>query len=167
MHGLDSNLPVLRRWAALSEQPLPTDWRRFCDNNATESVKIRIADPELVSLLDGTAPASLRADAIDGTWGERPSAEEVAEQARKDAVAEIKEAGNPFAAETQNITNQMRLRQLDPMLAASLQKAAEPAADQWSEANIRAAEARNKKAISDSHQFGQSLAAAQYRGRRR
>lgn len=167
MHGLDSNLPVLRRWAALSEQPLPTDWRGFCNSNATESVKIRIADPELVSLLDGTASASLRADAIDGTWGERPSAEEVAEQARKDAVADIKEAGNPFVAASKNLTNQMRLRELDPMLAASLQKAAEPTADQWTEANDRATAARNKKAINESHQFGQRVAAAQYRGGRR
>ena len=58
--------------------------------------------------------------------------------------------------------SQLRLEQLDPMLAATLRKAAEPGSDQWSEAHVRAAEARNKQAISASHQHGARLAAAQY-----
>ena len=125
-------------------------------------MQIRVADPELVSLLDGTAPAALRADALAGEWAARKSPEQVADESRKAAVNEIREAGNPFAADSQNLTNQLRLEQLDPMLAATLRKAAEPGSDQWSEAHIRAAEARSKQAITESHQFGQKLAAAQY-----
>ena len=125
-------------------------------------MKIRVADPELVSLLDGSAPASLRADALAGEWSDRKTPEEVAEQSRKEAVTEIREQGNPFAADSHNLTNQLKLQALDPMAAATLRKAAEPGSDQWSEANIRAAEARNKQAISASHQHGARLAAAQY-----
>ena len=67
MHGLDSNISVLRRWAATSpETPLPADWVAFQKANAKDAVKIEQADPELVSLLDGTAPASLRADVLEG-----------------------------------------------------------------------------------------------------
>ena len=125
-------------------------------------MKIRAADPELVSLLDGTAPAALRADALAGEWSDRKTPEQVADESRKAAVTEIREAGNPFAADSQNLTNQLRLEQLDPMLAATLRKAAAPGTDQWTEAHIKAAEARNKKAITESHEHGARLAAAQY-----
>ena len=162
MHGLDSNIGVLRRWADLSEQPLPRDWRAFCDSNATEAVKIRVADPELVSLLDGSASAGLRADALAGEWGERKSPEQRAEEFRKASVNEIREAGNPYAADSPNLTNQLRLEQLDPMAAATLRKAAEPQANQWSEAVYRADQARNRKAVTESHEHGQRLAKAQY-----
>ena len=134
----------------------------WSSNNVSESVKIRVADPELVSLLDGTASASLRADAIEGNLAPRPSAEESAEAARKAAVTEIREAGNPFAADSQNLTSQMRLEALDPMLAATLRKAAEPRENQWSEAVARADQARSKQAAIESHQHGARLAAAQY-----
>ena len=125
-------------------------------------MKIRVADPELVSLLDGSASAGLRADALAGDWGECKSPEQRAEEFRKASVSKIREAGNPYAAETKNLTSQLRLETLDPMAAATLRKAAEPGADQWSETHIKAAEARNKKAVTESHQHGARLAAAQY-----
>ena len=125
-------------------------------------MKIRVADPELVSLLDGSASAGLRADALAGEWGERKSPEQRAEEFRKASVNEIREAGNPYAAETKNLTSQMRLETLDPMTAATLRKAAEPQTDQWSEAHVKAAEARNKQALIESRQHGARLAAAQY-----
>ena len=134
----------------------------WCSNNVTESVKIRSLDPVLCSLLDGTAPASVRADAIEGTLAPRLSPEESAEAARKQTVSEIRDAGNPYSADSPNLTSQLRLEQLDPMAAATLRKAAEPHANQWSEAVTRADQARTKKAAIESHQHGARLAAAQY-----
>ena len=64
-HGLDSNISVLRRWASHSERPLPTNWYAFRQAHTDEALAVEAADPLLVSLLNRTASADLRADAIE------------------------------------------------------------------------------------------------------
>lgn len=65
-HGLANNVAILRRWAAHHDGALPSDWAAFAQSDLQTAVKIKAADPELVTLLDGTAGAGLRADAISG-----------------------------------------------------------------------------------------------------
>ena len=63
MHELDSNIPVLRRLASHStEKSFPQDWGAFKAENAQEAIEIEQADPELMSLLEGTVHAGFRAD---------------------------------------------------------------------------------------------------------
>lgn len=69
MHGLENQPSVLRRCAAQSpDTPLHHDWAEFRRQRLEESLKIEKNDPELVSLLDGTAPAGLRADVLQGKF---------------------------------------------------------------------------------------------------
>ena len=65
-HYLDENIAVLRRWAAISDEPLPEDWGKFASKNLELAVRVDQQDPELAMLLSGKAPASLKADALAG-----------------------------------------------------------------------------------------------------
>ena len=65
-HCLDENIAVLRRWAAISDEPLPEDWGKFASKNLDLAVRVDQQDPELAMLLSGKAPASLKADALAG-----------------------------------------------------------------------------------------------------
>ena len=65
-HYLDENVAVLRRWAAISDGPLPEDWQKFASNNIDKATAVEVRDPELALLLSGKAPAALKADALTG-----------------------------------------------------------------------------------------------------
>ena len=65
-HFLDENVSVLRRWAAVSDTPMPSDWKEFQSQNAGAAISLEQQDPELVQLLSGTASAALKADALTG-----------------------------------------------------------------------------------------------------
>ena len=71
-HGMDNNVAVLRRWAAHSGGALPSDWQTYARNNMQESIEISRRDPELVALLQGSASATLRADALSGKFSAVP-----------------------------------------------------------------------------------------------
>lgn len=110
MHGLDSNLVCLRRWAAISEQPMPQSWDGFKQKNNTLAMEIEAKDPELVSLLNCTAGAGLRADAISGSLS--PVAPTIEDRQKEAIKKEGTELFNQGAA--LNFSGQMRLMQVAP-----------------------------------------------------
>ena len=154
--GVDS---VLRRWAALSERPLPDEgFSGFADRYVTESFQIRLADAELVSILDGTCNAGLKADVLAGKWDPvRPTDEQQAEAKRQAATQELFDA-KPF--ETGNLTAQMQLRALNPDLAAQQEAAALQASGRaaHSEKELLQWEAAQKQARHNSLLKGTAMA---------
>ena len=126
MHGLDSNIPVLRRWASHSpEKPLPQDWGTFKAANAKEAIEIEQADPELVSLLEGTAPAGLRADVLQGKFSSSaPDLQAQAKVAKQESIQQLV-ASKPWAnGQMVNMTAAMMLEELAPDIAANERKKA-------------------------------------------
>ena len=117
MAWYSSSDSVLRRWSAVSERPMPDEgFAGFADKFVNESFQIRLADAELVSILDGTCTAELKADVLAGKWSPvRRTDEQQAEAKRQAATQELFDS-KPF--ETGNLTAQMQLRQLNPELAA-------------------------------------------------
>lgn len=139
-HGLDNCVPVLRRWAAQSDSPLPDNWAALMQSSPSEAMRIAAADPELVALLSGQAGASLRADALSGVLAAAvPSEAERMDAARAARIAELTES-NPFGSAgfyrgeefvpptSGNVTAQMELLAIAPEIAARLQAEARPAA---------------------------------------
>lgn len=133
-HGLDSCLPVLRRWGAMSERPLPSDWAGFRRDNPTEAMAIEARDPELISLLNNTCSATLKADALGGKFSPiAPDPEVMAEQGRKAEIQRLLDS-NPWGTKgaydsngvfqegtAPDLTSQLLLSQLDPALYAKQQ----------------------------------------------
>ena len=114
---------VLRRWSALSERPLPDNgFAGFADKFVTESFQIRLADAELVSILDGTCTAGLKADVLAGKWDSVRQTDEQQAQAKKQAEMQRLHDQKPF--HSGNLTEQMALRALNPELAAQQEEAA-------------------------------------------
>lgn len=127
-HGLDNCQPVLRRWAAHSDGPLPTDWKDFQGKNTAEAIRIQQADPELASLLSGQAPAGLKADALGGKLSPvPPDLQKMAQQQRANRIAELT-ASNPFGGPGQkgNMSHAIELYELDPAKAKRLEQEAHP-----------------------------------------
>lgn len=163
-HGLDSCIPVLRRWAALSPKPLPSDWATFERANATEAMMIRTRDREMVELLSGKAGAALRADALSGAIS--PVAPTEQEIAKTNLTARLQEIANakPFGGRREdgsmiapNITMQLEVCSLDASLAERLRSEANaslkpntPDANQTAarEASIRRTVIASKNGIS-------------------
>ena len=109
VHKLDNCLPVLRRWGAISDRPLPESWAAFRQANPSESFSIQNRDPELIQLLDGSASARLRADALAGILSPvAPNPEGRRQEALK------AEANELFNRKDLNLTEQMRLSMLAP-----------------------------------------------------
>ena len=122
MHGLESNPAVLRRWEALQPgKPLPKDWNEFRRSNLVDAVQLAARDPDLVALLDGTASAGLRADAITGNLDcTPPEVGQVDAEARNRRVQEIL-AAKPWGDgkdRAPNMTLQIELHHLAPQVAA-------------------------------------------------
>ncbi len=116
---------VLRRWSALTEKPLPDEgFASFADKFCTESFQIRLADPELVSILDGTCNAGLKADVLGGKWDSASPTEEQQIEAKRQAELQQLFDAKPFAEGSQNLTLQMQMRALNPRLAAQEQEKA-------------------------------------------
>ena len=163
-HGLDSCIPVLRRWAALSEKPLPSSWSEFERSNVTEAMEIRTRDREIVELLSGKAGARLRADALSGAISPvAPTQQEIANTNRSDRLQELADA-KPFGGRrpdgsiiAPNITQQLEVCALDATLAERLRSEAQavitansPDANQLAahEASIRRTVVASKNGIS-------------------
>ena len=124
-HGLDSCVTVLRRWASHSEEPLPQDWNAFKSQNIGEAARIVSIDPELVSLLDGTAKSSLRADALTGKFSSvGPTAEEVAQKKKQQRIRELHDAKPYQNGQMVNMFAALELDELAPEVGARLRKEA-------------------------------------------
>ena len=124
-HGLDSCVTVLRRWASHSDQPLPQDWNAFKAKNIGDAARILSIDPELVSLLDGTAKGSLRADAICGKWSAvGPTAEEVAQKQKQQRIQQLHDSKPYQDGRMVNMAAALELDELAPEVGARLRKEA-------------------------------------------
>lgn len=122
-HQLQNCLPVLRRWASLTDKPLPDSWVAFREGNFKEAVEIQRRDPELVGLLDGTASAGVRADALSGLLSPvAPSIEEREKERMKGEATELFRKGAEL-----NLTERMRLQQLAPAAFEQLKRSC----DNW------------------------------------
>jgi len=114
-----SSIAVLRRWSSFSAtEPFPADFAAWKQQNASKFFELAAVDPELVSLLSGSAPAGLVADALQGSLSPTPKSQE---QRKAEAVsAEVKELveANPYKA--RDLTQAMRLEELDPAAAKRL-----------------------------------------------
>lgn len=137
---------MLRRWSALNDGPMPSNWDDFKRSNMSAAMEIEARDPQLVSLLSGAAPASLRVEALTGALADSaPTAEQQAADATAAEITSILEAadGNPYGSagyyneagelvpgRNGNLTLASRLEMLDPAMAAQLKANAMPAAPQ-------------------------------------
>ena len=110
MHNLGSNVNVLRRWACWSDGSMPPDWKTFAMSNPSKATEIEMHDPELVSLLKGTAPASLLANALQGEFN--PVAPDPAVRAEETRQKEVQDLFNRRMS--LNLTERMHLQRLDP-----------------------------------------------------
>ena len=155
-----SNENVLRRWASLSDRPMPDDFRDFSDRYLTESMLIRQRDPQLVSILEGTADGNLKADVVSGKFDIVAPTEEQQAEAARQAEAQRLFDSNPFASN--NLTDQMKLRQLAPEAAAQLQDAAaKHQQPEMIEMRLKQMEAEQQKAREASMLKGMHMAQAE------
>ena len=116
-----SCIPVLRRWADFEHvSPLPLDFSEWIKTNTTRALELQNKDPQLYSLLNGTAPASLVADALSGVLPESPTPIEELEDQQKQAEIQQLIQENPY--QTGNLTNVLKLERLDPKVAAKLRE---------------------------------------------
>ena len=146
-HGLEYSIPILRRWAAHSDSPLPDNWEEFKAKNTTEAVLIEKNDPQLVSLIAGTASAGLRADALAGEISERPP---VPEQVEKRAIsAEIQDLYERRSELT--FTEQMRLQQLDEKVWARAKREVEGENDKDSDMDVMRFRLEREKQRAENH----------------
>ena len=124
-------------------------------------MKLQAADPELVSLLRGTAPAGLVADALQGKLSPIPkSPEQRQEEATKAEVQQLMEA-NPYRSG--NLTQAMRLEQLNPAAAKRLRQESGVQSPEEKKAAAAAAEQQHQQALAQNIEAGrlQQLARAQ------
>ncbi len=119
MADFSSSIAVLRRWATFSAtEPFPADFAAWKQNNSSKFFELAASDPELVSLLSGSAPAGLVADALQGSLSPTPKTQEQRQtEATSAEVQQLIEA-NPY--QVGNMTQAMRLEQLDPAAAKKL-----------------------------------------------
>ena len=116
-----SCIPVLRRWADFEHvSPLPLDFSDWIKTNTTRALQLQKKDPQLYSLLNGTAPASLVADAFSGVLPECPTPTEELEEQQKRAQIQKLIQENPY--QTGNLTNVLKLERLDPKAAAKFRE---------------------------------------------
>ena len=155
---------MLRRWAAQSEYPLPEDFRGFASANMEQAVKIMAADPELVSILDGSASAGLKADVIDGVWPEVCSTPEQQAAEKQQQMGQELFDSKPFEKESFNLTRQMMMQAVAPEAAAEALAAATPddSRPDLTEAQLRAAEAEETRVRQASVIRGMAMSKAQY-----
>lgn len=135
---------MLKRWSALNDGPMPADWAAFRRDTPTAAMEIEAADPELVSLLNGAAPAALRLAALTGELSDSiPSPQERQAADRQGQITKLLEAsdGNPYGSagyyndagefvpgRPGNMSAAVQLEILDPQMAAVLKAQAMPAA---------------------------------------
>ena len=117
-HGLDSVIPVLRRWAAHSDDPLPANWEEWRSNNTSLAMEIQARDPQLVALLSGSASAGLRADALSNAFSPvPPSAKESADIAKSKLVQSLWDKKQSI-----NLTERLQLQAIAPDVYEKFEK---------------------------------------------
>lgn len=152
-HGLDSCVPLLRRWGQLTAKPMPTDWASFQRTNSTEALLIRDKDPELFQLLSGSASATLRADALSGSLSPvTPDPQKIAAEDLRKTVQSLADS-KPFGGRDENgriiapnFTDQMKLVALDSTTAERLKAEAAKSITDGGDNKVAAAEAARKRA---------------------
>ena len=146
------SLATLRRWiAACGDLPYPSSADQI---GVDLALKLQMADPELLQILQGNAPASLELAVLEGTLADAaPTQQERADAAKAARIEELT-AANPFGKAgyfneqgdlvppTQgNMTAALELEALNPELAAQLKAAAQPAAaqqgHQWTQGDLQ------------------------------
>ena len=152
-HGLHNSVNILRRWSQHHDGPLPENWKQFQEANMNRAMEIEQVDPQLVALLNGTAGAGLRADALTGKFSPTaPTAEEVAKARRQARIQELWDA-KPYAdGRMLNMAAALELDQLAPEVGARARR----------EANYMHPEERDAKAAADrqaQQQWHQQMAA--------
>lgn len=159
-----NNISVLKRWAAQSETPLPEDFSAFASANMTEAMRIRTADPELVSILDGSCSAALKAAVLAGNWSEAVETLEQREAQQRDQMRQELFDSKPFEKDSINLTRQMMLQALAPDVAAQAQAAAtpDPGRPDLTEAQRRSAEAEEARIRQESLIRGMAMSKASY-----
>ena len=122
MPDLSSNIAVLRRWSHNRPgEPLPSNFGQWATNNGTDALMLQRKDPELFSLLSGTAPASLLADALQGQLSPIPVSEEQrAAEARKQEMQSLYNQSK--TEEGLNLTQKVRLQSAFPELAEKVKR---------------------------------------------
>lgn len=113
-HDFESKVTILRRWAAHTDHPLPSDFKKFQRQYPTEALLIEKNDPELAALLLGTASASLKADAIEGKLNEK--APDPVVRAEEDRQRTVQDLFNRRADLT--FTERLQLQAMDPAVYA-------------------------------------------------
>ena len=90
-HGLSSNISCLKRWAQHNpELPMPEDWSTFSKTNPEDAIRMRVKDPELVSLLNNNATAQLKAEDLSSHFPDVETKEQLKAGAQRRArVQEI------------------------------------------------------------------------------
>lgn len=101
---------------------MPEDFHDFTDRYVTESMLIRQKDPDLVAILSGTASADLKAAVVSGRFDPVGPTDQQKAEAAKQAEMQRLHDSKPF--ESGNLTEQMRLRALNPTLAQEQESAA-------------------------------------------
>ena len=146
MVDLSANVGVLRRWShSRPGEPLPSNFASWEAANSTDALQLQRQDPELVSLLNGTAPASLLADALQGALSPVPvSQEQRASDARKAEAQSLYDQSK--TEEGLTLTQKIRLQAAFPELADKI--ARENPAPVYSEQDV-AARARQAGAARD------------------
>ena len=128
-HFLDENVAVLRRWAAITDEPLPEDWKQFRSQNLQRAAEIDARDPELALLLSGKAPASLKADALAGKLSHvAPDQEALKQEQLKQQLAEVRarvQSGEVVAERTNALAELHRELHADEPLVFGLVEAHE------------------------------------------
>ena len=139
-HNFSENVSVLRRWAAHGGDTLPSDWETFERSNTLAAVELQRRDPELVSLLNGTAKAALVADALSGKLSSTPP-DFVAVQraAEADRTAELMAK---LKSGEINLTESVELENRAPEGYAAAMASAGPSPEQ-----VRAAKAQQAAAL--------------------
>lgn len=135
-----TNPAVLRRFAAFAPgQPLPQDFKSWAMANMPIAQNIREVDPQLYSLLDGTAPADLVADAIQGSFSPvPPTRAEMESQKLTERKQFLYDSKCFVPGATFNLSYQLEMAKLDPKLAERCKaEAATAAQNQVSDAKIQ------------------------------
>ena len=121
-HSFDQNTSVLRRWAHHSDTALPADWVSFRQSNQTLAMNIEREDPTLVSLLRGSASASVTADAIEGKLSAKPQSYDDRMKTQHQERMQHLADNNPYAAG--NMTGALEVEAANPELAKRLKREA-------------------------------------------
>lgn len=144
MADYSNDLNVLGRFdAAFPGEPFPQDGKQFLQANVTRSQELQQSDPELHSLLAGTASAGLHAQVIAGTFS-RTVPDYQAEQERAQR-AEVQRLYAGFA--DLPLMERMKLAAMDPAVFAKAERENTPAGSEHDQLRgAQEAEARREAA---------------------